>query len=43
MVDNAKVTATDIDSANGLIHIINTVFLPKWACGAGPRTVKFAR
>ena len=28
-VDNAKVTATDIAAANGVIHVIDTVMLPK--------------
>jgi uncharacterized surface protein with fasciclin (FAS1) repeats len=28
MVDNAKVTATDIMAVNGVIHVINTVILP---------------
>jgi uncharacterized surface protein with fasciclin (FAS1) repeats len=29
MVDNAKVTATDIVADNGVIHVIDTVVLPK--------------
>lgn len=29
MVDNAKVTKTDIGASNGVIHIIDTVILPK--------------
>ena len=29
MVDNAKVTATDIVAANGVIHVIDTVVIPK--------------
>ena len=29
MVDNAKVTKTDIECTNGVIHIIDTVVLPK--------------
>jgi uncharacterized surface protein with fasciclin (FAS1) repeats len=29
MVDNAKVTATDIVADNGVIHVIDTVILPK--------------
>jgi uncharacterized surface protein with fasciclin (FAS1) repeats len=29
MVDNAKVTATDVAADNGVIHIIDTVVLPK--------------
>lgn len=29
MVDNAKVTQTDIDCTNGVIHIIDSVILPK--------------
>lgn len=29
MVDNAKVTKTDIESSNGVIHVIDTVMLPK--------------
>jgi uncharacterized surface protein with fasciclin (FAS1) repeats len=28
MVDNAKITATDIDASNGVIHVIDTVVLP---------------
>ena len=28
-VDNAKVTATDIVASNGVIHVIDTVVLPK--------------
>lgn len=29
MVDNAKVTATDIAGTNGVIHVIDTVIMPK--------------
>ncbi|SHH27752.1 fasciclin domain-containing protein [Massilia sp. CF038] len=29
MVDNAKVTATDIKADNGVIHVIDTVIMPK--------------
>jgi len=29
MVDNAKVVKTDIDCTNGVIHVIDTVILPK--------------
>jgi uncharacterized surface protein with fasciclin (FAS1) repeats len=29
MVDNAKVTATDIAADNGVIHVIDTVVMPK--------------
>ena len=29
MVDNAKITKTDINASNGVIHIIDTVILPK--------------
>jgi uncharacterized surface protein with fasciclin (FAS1) repeats len=29
MVDNAKVTKTDIGASNGVIHVIDTVILPK--------------
>ena len=29
MVDNAKVTATDIAASNGVIHVIDTVLIPK--------------
>ena len=29
MVDNAKVTATDIVADNGVIHVIDTVIVPK--------------
>lgn len=28
MIDNAKVTATDIDASNGVIHVIDAVVLP---------------
>ncbi len=28
MIDNAKVTATDIAASNGVIHVIDTVLLP---------------
>ena len=28
MVDNAKVVKTDIDAANGVIHVIDAVILP---------------
>jgi uncharacterized surface protein with fasciclin (FAS1) repeats len=29
MVDNAKVVKTDISASNGVIHVIDTVVLPK--------------
>ena len=29
MVDNAKVTATDVAADNGVIHVIDTVLIPK--------------
>ena len=29
MVDNAKITKTDIDASNGVIHVIDSVILPK--------------
>ena len=29
MVDNAKVTKADINASNGVIHVIDTVILPK--------------
>jgi uncharacterized surface protein with fasciclin (FAS1) repeats len=29
MVDNAKIVATDIVASNGVIHVIDTVVLPK--------------
>jgi uncharacterized surface protein with fasciclin (FAS1) repeats len=29
MVDNANVTKTDIMASNGVIHVIDTVLLPK--------------
>jgi uncharacterized surface protein with fasciclin (FAS1) repeats len=29
MVDGAKVVKTDIDCTNGVIHVIDTVVLPK--------------
>jgi uncharacterized surface protein with fasciclin (FAS1) repeats len=29
MVDNAKVVMTDIESTNGVIHVIDAVILPK--------------
>lgn len=28
MIDDAKVTATDIAASNGVIHVINSVILP---------------
>jgi uncharacterized surface protein with fasciclin (FAS1) repeats len=28
MIDNATVTATDIETSNGIIHVIDTVILP---------------
>ena len=28
-VDNAKVTATDIVADNGVIHVVDTVLIPK--------------
>jgi len=28
MIDNAIVTATDIETSNGVIHVIDTVILP---------------
>jgi uncharacterized surface protein with fasciclin (FAS1) repeats len=28
-VDNAKVIKTDVNSSNGVIHVIDTVILPK--------------
>ena len=28
-IDNAKVTATDIEASNGVIHVIDTVILPQ--------------
>lgn len=28
-VDNARVTATDVNASNGVIHIVDTVILPK--------------
>jgi len=29
MVDNATVTAADIEASNGIIHVIDTVIIPK--------------
>ncbi|MFA6046416.1 MAG: fasciclin domain-containing protein, partial [Phycisphaerales bacterium] len=29
MINNATVTATDIDASNGVIHVIDTVLIPK--------------
>ena len=29
MVDNAKVVATDVEASNGVIHVIDTVIMPK--------------
>lgn len=29
MIDNANVTATDIEASNGVIHVIDTVILPR--------------
>ena len=29
MIDNATVTATDIETSNGVIHVIDTVILPR--------------
>jgi uncharacterized surface protein with fasciclin (FAS1) repeats len=29
MIDNANVTATDIETSNGVIHVIDTVILPR--------------
>jgi len=29
MVNNAQVTKTDIDCSNGVIHVVDTVLLPK--------------
>ena len=29
MLDNAKVVQTDIETSNGVIHVIDTVILPK--------------
>ncbi|MEL6228130.1 MAG: fasciclin domain-containing protein, partial [Pseudomonadota bacterium] len=31
MVDGAKVTAADIETSNGVIHVIDTVIMPKAA------------
>jgi uncharacterized surface protein with fasciclin (FAS1) repeats len=28
-VDNARVTATDVQASNGVIHVIDSVILPK--------------
>ncbi len=28
-VDNANVTQTDIEASNGVIHVIDTVLMPK--------------
>ncbi len=29
MINNATVTATDIETSNGVIHVIDTVILPR--------------
>ena len=29
MVDNATVTTADVEASNGVIHVIDTVLLPK--------------
>lgn len=29
MIDNAKVVKTDIAASNGVVHVIDTVILPK--------------
>jgi uncharacterized surface protein with fasciclin (FAS1) repeats len=29
MVDNAKVVKTDVPATNGVIHVIDTVIMPK--------------
>ena len=29
MVDNAKVIGADVDASNGVIHVIDTVLMPK--------------
>ncbi len=29
MVDNAKVITTDVEASNGVIHVIDTVLIPK--------------
>ena len=28
-IDNANVTATDIETSNGVIHVIDTVIIPR--------------
>jgi uncharacterized surface protein with fasciclin (FAS1) repeats len=36
IIDNAKYVVTDIECSNGLIHVIDNVFLPQfsgWYCG----------
>lgn len=36
VIDNARYVATDIECANGIIHVIDNVFLPHlsgWYCG----------
>lgn len=36
VIDNAKYVATDIECSNGIIHVIDNVFLPQtsgWYCG----------
>lgn len=39
MINNAKITATDIDTANGVIHVIDTVMLPPTAPMSGAQNV----
>lgn len=29
MIDNATVTTADIEASNGVVHVIDTVILPK--------------
>ena len=29
MVNNARVTKADIDTSNGVIHVVDTVLIPK--------------
>ena len=30
MVNGAKIVGTDIEASNGVVHVIDTVIMPKW-------------
>jgi len=36
MVDNAKVVKTDIETSNGVIHVLDTVVLPQGSAASLP-------